>query len=314
MKYLLIDFGASYIKTIVYNKKEDSYSNNLQVPSPFLNKNIISKKEILEILESIVSQNKDIFAIVACSILGGYYKNDIYYSWKELRQEKNHCLISGLFSKLETYHIHDHHKKTTVSETYEIGLKVLGSILGIPIYSALGDTMCVIESLNIGDNDIAINMGTGSQIITKNSIKSYIPSGRAFLTFNELFKSVGLDIFDLLKSISIQDVIDSNLTLDLNVFEQSHLYSNGGSISNIKEGSFNIKNLLGSILKEYVNQYKQFISQDKKNIILTGGIPKKLIIIESLFRLYYPKMTIICDKSNIENTHMGLSSYIKKYL
>jgi len=316
MKYLLIDFGASFVKSIIYNKDTDTYSNNCNVISPFQTQNEITKQEILLILQGLIPS--DIDGILICSILGGYYDGDIYHSWKKKRLTKNYCLISGLFSNTDTFHIHEHHQETTYSGPYETGLKVLGYINDIPVYSALGDTLCVIESLIIGENDVVVNMGTGSQVITQKGKRSFIPAGRAFLTFNEFFKSLGLDMFDILKTITIDDVKNSSLIIDLNTFPQAVAYHKtiqGGHILGITEGNFNVINLLGSILKNFVEQYKEYILDSGcTNIVLTGGIPKKLPIIKQLFEIHYPSFTIIQDINEVENTHRGIASYIKKYL
>ena len=62
--------------------------------------NSITKKDLFVVLENIVIKNKNIDSIVACSILGGHYENDIYYSWKSNKKQKsNCCMISGLFQE-----------------------------------------------------------------------------------------------------------------------------------------------------------------------------------------------------------------------
>lgn len=312
MKYLLIDFGASYIKSVIYDTDINDYYDSKYLESPFTTKTIVAKKEILTTLENIINMHKDVDRILICTIMGGYYKDDLYYSWKEPQIEKNYCLISGLFNDTEKCHIHEHHKENTSADTYENTLKILGYINNVPVYSSLADTMCVIESLEFDEQLVVINMGTGSQVLYKDKKYSYIPAGRSFLVFNELFNSLGLDMFELFTNIKINDVINSNLQINLNVFKQSHKYKSGGYIGDINEGKFDVKNLLGSILKEFVNQYREYITKDK--ILLTGGIPKKLPIITSLFEIYYPDCTVLQEKNKIENTHIGMVSFIKKYL
>lgn len=316
MKYLLIDFGASFIKNIIYNKDTDTYSDAWNIASPFQTQNEITKQELLSILQELIPSNVD--GVLICSILGGYYEGDIYHSWKKKQLVKNYCLISGLFSNTNTFHIHHHHQETTHLGPYKTDLKVLGYINEIPVYSALADTLCVIESLVIGENDVVVNMGTGSQVITQKNKCSFIPAGRAFLTFNEFFKSLGLDMFDMLNTITINDIESSSLIIDLNTFPQSikyHKNPSGGQILGITEGNFNVTNLLGSILKNFVEQYREYILDSGcTNIILTGGIPRKLPIIKQLFDVYYPSFNVIQDINEVENTHRGMVSYIKKYL
>lgn len=316
MKYLLIDFGASYIKTITYDKYADSYSKCDIIESPFLNKSILHKKECLSILESLLDKYTNIDRIIICTILGGHYENDIYYSWKINSKIKNQCLISGLFFNESTFHIHEHHKDTTSYTNYEKGLRILGFIKHTPIYSALSDTGCVIESVDLKSDDLIVNMGTGSQVIYfkegKEIRHSFIPSGRSLLVFYNFFKSINLDIFELFKKATISKVVNSTMEIDLNVFKQSHKYSDGGFIKKINEDDFNIENLVYSILRCYVKQYLPYIEQSKcKNIILTGGIPKKIPVIKELLSIYSKDCNVKISNIDIENTHLGMINKIK---
>jgi hypothetical protein len=317
MNYLLIDFGASFIKCAFYNKTEDKIKDIINVISPFTVSSSITKLQLQNILQNIISSYPDINGVVICTILGGRWEGDTYHSWKVNSSNiKNYCLISGLFDgKI----IHNHHKNFTDGNQYTSKLEVVGYINNTPIFTSLGDTDCVIESLPLTNTNVAINIGTGSQVIYKqdNNIKinRYIPAGRAFLVFNELFESLGLNIFDQFEKIKVEDVINGSLDIDLNVFSQSHHYNKGGIISNINEGSFNIKNILGSILKEFVTQYKEYIITDQiEQILLVGGISKKILILKELFEYYYKNTEIIILEDSIESTHKGMIKIIKKDL
>jgi hypothetical protein len=316
MRYWLVDFGASYVKTAIYTPKVDEISEYKEWYSPFNLQDSISKQNLIHFLIAKKSFYPRVDRVITCSILGGGYQGDIYYSWKnELGRNGKHCLFSGLFSNSKNYHMHSHH----LGE--ENGLRFLGKLDDIPFYSNLGDTNCVIKSLNLTKEDVAVNLGTGSQVFylpkDKNHIiiNPYIPSGRAFLVFQELFNSLGLDIFEYMSKLTIEDIKNSNLDIDLNVFPQSHLFNGGGYIQNINEYSFNYKNLLGSILKRYLNQYCSYVNNTKsKNLIITGGIPIKLPLILDLFKDMFPNHNIIHNKTEIPNTHLGMVEYIKEYL
>ena len=85
MEYLLIDFGASRIKTTVYNKILDSYKNSYEEKSPFLTSTNISSTQLKIILNNLIkksSQNCKIDGIIICTILGGGYIEDIYYVYE----------------------------------------------------------------------------------------------------------------------------------------------------------------------------------------------------------------------------------------
>lgn len=308
MKFLLIDFGASYIKPALYDKEKDELLSLSPIVSPFQTEFSIKKENLLNLLEQIVGQHK-VKGIIVCSILGGGWIDDTYYSWKSSNTEiKQHCLISGLFANHPTYHIHTHHKGNFD------GLKILGYIKNIPVYSSLGDTNCVIEALDIKDNDYVINIGTGSQIISKKDnkilIEAFIPAGRALLVFKNIFPN----LFDVIKELSLEDIINSNLDIDLNIFPQSKKYHKGGNILNINENNFNMKNLSASIIKQLTLQYKEYMTDiSKNNIKLTGGIPSKILYLKEVFEYYYPLYSIELVTKE-ENTHLGLIKYIKKHL
>lgn len=316
MKYLLIDFGASYIKCVEYDSQTEDYSNQSFHPSPFKTSQSITKQELRIILHGLILEHHTVDRILICTILGGFYDGETYHSWKSnVQGTPTSCMVGGLFVNEPTFHIHEHHAKVLRIKNFETGLEVIGYIDDKPIYSPLGDTDCVINSIRLDDHDVIINMGTGSQVVKKEGRKSFIPSGRAFLTFANFFEELGIDMFEYMSNLSLEEIRDSSLHINLNVFPQSHQYDGGGCVNGIQEGNFNMKNLIGSILRSYMNQYDDFISDKKYNrIILTGGIPKKLPVTHEYFSLKYPDKKIILDNHPIENTHRGMVNYIQEFL
>lgn len=316
MKYLLIDFGASYIKTVIYNTITEEYTNQINIDSPFLTNTEVHKNDLLRLLQEMVEKNSECNSVYICTILGGFYEGDVYYSWKSNKpRQKNYCLVSGLFTNTETFHVHEHHKEFTNVNEYSDRLKILGFINSKPIYSSLGDTFCVINSVDIDDHSVGINLGTGSQVFYMNSgkliTKMYIPSGRTFLTFQNFFHELNFDFFSAIDRLTVNDVLKSTLEIDLNTFPQSHKFSTGGSIQNIMEETLTVKNLISSILSSYVRQYVDLIPTDKKQIYLLGGMAAKIKILPDLFKIYCPGKTVtLCDES-INSTHKGIIKLIK---
>jgi N-acetylglucosamine kinase-like BadF-type ATPase len=307
MKFLLIDFGASRIKTIVYNKTTNIFTDSNNLPSPFIQNSTISVDELTSLLQNIVSSYKDVDGIVICTILGGVWIDNIYHSWKSsLSTSKgSYCLVSKIFNS----NMHEDHKPFTNCEKYLSKLTQIGKICNIPIYNSLGDTNCALRSIDIPENGVVINMGTGSQVISKHNIERYFPAGRSFLVFQQLFDSIGLDFFSILNKITYEDVITSTLQINLANFTQSRGFIDGGSISQILEGTFTINNLLGSLLRAFVTQYKSAIG-GADTIILLGGIANKIKILPQLFKHYYPHIDVISQYSEIEATHLGMAQYI----
>lgn len=282
--------------------------------SPFRNMDTLEKKDLINILKRIVEEAKQIDRIVFCTILGGGWVGNTYHSWKSNDiNTKHHCLISGVFSDHPLYHLHSHHNGD------ELGLRPMGEINKIPVYSSLGDTPCLIESLDIKEDEYVINMGTGSQVISKikeniNTI-SFLPAGRSFLVFDRFFGSMGVDFFMELKRINSTEVYESTLEIDLNVFSKARNFIDGGMISRITENNFTLSNVMSSILRCFVLQYSEHLEDPSKNTIkLVGGIPYKLPIIEDLFRHYHPTKKIINLSNSIPHTHIGIIKLIKRHL
>jgi len=315
MKYLLIDFGASHIKSISYDTILNKFSEKRIIDSPFKNRDYLCKKDLQKILLDITLFYSDIQKIYICTILGGFYNENIYYSWKHDQKNKNYCLISGLFLNEPTFHIHYHHKEYTDIKKYKKNISILGYINNIPIHSSLGDTNCVMESLALDNTNIAVNIGTGSQLLyirdNKIHIERYFPAGRMLLVYNKLFSSLGFDIFNFLKTIDTDSVVEANLSIDLNVFKQSRNFIDGGKICNIQEENFNINNLLGSILKTMILQYKNIIqSSNSDQLFLCGGMFNHIPCLEPCFKIFYPKLDVILKEDNVESTFKGMVKLI----
>lgn len=309
MRYLLVDFGATYIKCVVYNKGTGEVSNPNHFTSPFKSESTITSDRLYKILDDVVLQYKKVDGVVICTILGGAWENSVYYSWKLGVNPGKHCLIGGLFNAKS----HIDHKLFTTAEQYYSNLAVIGRIRETPIYCGLGDTDCVIRSLVLSKQDVAINIGTGSQVITTKSIQRYFPAGRSLLVYQGFFESLGLDMFELIDRVTINDVINSPLEVGLNTFKQSRNYIDGGFISKISEDHFSINNMLGALLRSLVTQYSEAVG-DATRILLVGGVSKKIKILHSLFTHYYPQAVVILAEDGVESTHKGMIRYINEQL
>lgn len=317
MKYLLIDFGASLIKYTVFNSIDNTFEEQKSIPSLLIN-DTVTKKEVFFTLQEILSQHTNITKVFTCSILGGYYYNDTYISWKESKNRppvptSPKCLIGGLFSDSS---IHTHHAESLgVNGNDKIQIlayiKNLNEIELVPIYTNLGDTNCVIKSINLSDKELLINMGTGSQVVDKTGIlQSFIPSGRVLSVFNNFFADTKINMFNFLGDLNVKDIIESDLEIDLNIFPQCYQYSGGGHIKNLNNNNFTIKNFVSSLIRCYCSQYFSFINRFKPQVVnLTGGIPKKNKCIVEYFRFYFPKTYFNVCSNNVEQTLIGLSKY-----
>jgi hypothetical protein len=309
LKFLLIDFGASFIKSSIYNKELNVFTDYKEYNSPLSEKNKITCTEIETCLIEIMNSYNYYDVVVSCSIKNGSFENNEYVSWKALNPNsdyKKESVVGCLFKEQKNYHLHnDHDSKSNI-----FNLKKLGVFYNKVFLSCLGDTDCVKRSVELDEKSILINLGTGSQIIYKNKIISFFPSGRMFLAFERFFKCFGKDFFKELQSVSLQDINNSSLIFNINIFEQSRNFDNFGFIKNINEFNLTKINFLSSLLKAYIDQYIceiDFSEIDK--IYLSGGIAKKIPVI-----LEYVKqktnITATLVSSDIPETHLGMKKLI----
>ena len=125
--------------------------------------------------------------------------------------------------------------------------------------------------------------------------------------------SLGLDIFELIDRLTIDDVINSPIEVNLATFEQAKGYTSGGSITKIQEGGFSAHNLLGSLVRALVTQYRDAIGNAKR-ITLVGGMSKRLRLLQPLFNHYYPQATTSLAEQGVESTHKGMIRCINEQL
>lgn len=214
-----------------------------------------------------------------------------------------------------------------------------GQFRGIPIYTALGDNQTALLGTSLKNEQVILNLGTGSQIayiddFRQNinldqrpyfdgkalSLLSHIPSGRALNCFMGILEECikwakgTKNSWDLLMDISLEEIKHSTMTFDLAVFESAHGFVQGGKIIGIMEKEFSIRSYLASLLRSYIDQYLKIIDDydvPTKNILLSGGIPKKLPVVRQ-YLADSLNQTIFLSESSIDETLEGLKIIISK--
>lgn len=306
--FLLIDFGASYIKTIKYHNK--TFSNPKIFPSPFNNKNWLKASDLSKYISSAMVGYDDCEKVVCCTIMGGGYRHDVYYSWKsEVKGHNGIDLISGLFVKSDQFHRHLDHETGGIS-----GLKKIGTFQNKDFYSPLADTECVRRSVKLKKFEFIVNLGTGSQILGLDYTHSFIPSGRALNVYNSFFNEFGFNMFDYFCTLTLADMELSNINFNLNVFNESHEYADGGKIIKITECGLNKKNFFSSLFRSYLDQYIEILNNLKvTKVYLTGGISRKYPLIKAYIQQKLQKKVVLLN-DKYEDTHIGLANFIEDCL
>ena len=309
--WLLVDFGASYVKTAVFDLEEGSIKPTACIISPFSNECQLSLEKLDSFLIDIANKHSECEYILPCSIMGGGYHSGFYYSWKSnFKKHNNIDLISGAFTKSPTFHQHADHCDNGLVDIGPLATLSTGQI----VYSNLADTECVRHSVPLTKSDYLINLGTGSQILGSEYTHSFIPAGRAFHVFNNFFTNFGFDIFNEFKSISLKDIKDSTMTVDLNVFPESHRFVDGGYIKNIVESEFTPKHFTSSLLRCFGDQYVSILKDLEFNrLYITGGISQKLPAVVKYISNELGKEVQVVSATN-HSTHIGMANRLKGQL
>lgn len=216
----------------------------------------------------------------------------------------------------------------------EIGGYIELNGVDIPIYTGVGDHQCAVLGAQNDDSSISVNLGTGSQVAMIDldnkicekrpffdnktlSVITHIPSGRALNHFIGFLENINpnINFWDELGKITLEEVKNSTLQIDLAIFESAWGYTNGGSVSNIRENEFNLKNYLASLLNNYITQYKKAIeilapTTKFNKIVLSGGVANKLPVIKE----YLQDITgykVILSNNEFDETFVGLTKLAK---
>ena len=199
----------------------------------------------------------------------------------------------------------------------------------IPVYIGLGDFQATIYGINLEDDTLLVNFATGSQIaifennvnnIYNNDIFSFrpylnnkilkcithIPSGRFLNIYENFFKEFNINMWEYFEKLTLDDLYNSSLNISTNIFDEQ-----GISISNIKN-NINLKNFISSILHCYIKQYILLIKDNNiifKNILLSGGIAKKIRLIKEVFNKEFENIEIKILEAD-DDSILGVNKFI----
>ncbi len=216
------------------------------------------------------------------------------------------------------------------------GYKIVGEYKGIPVGVAIGDNQASVFSTLANENDILLNVGTGSQI----SVVSDIPvnadnietrpyfdgkylvvgaalcGGRAYSILKNFYYQVFGYVTDI-KETDVYDIMnkmisDTNLTVKIDTRFAGTRSDNSitGSISGITENNFTpgqiTLGVLDGIVKELYNMYK-IMNIKKSGLVGSGnGIRKNSSLVKCAELIFESKMQI---PSHVEEAAFGAALY-----
>ncbi len=188
--------------------------------------------------------------------------------------------------------------------TVPVGTLSLGA-KAIPMFGGIGDMQAAVLGSGIAANrSLCVNLGTGSQVSVIDEASSdartevrpffdhrlttisHIPAGRALRVFQDFFDTLaGRESFwPAVAGLSAAEVLDSPLTVDLNLFATAWRWTGGGSITGITETTLTPRGLAAAVVRALASQYPEAVSMvdpDRRcnTIQLAGGLARRIPIL-----------------------------------
>ncbi len=200
----------------------------------------------------------------------------------------------------------------------------------IYVFGGYGDLQCATLGSNIKNNNLLMNLGTGSQIISKikskiknnniekriffnNSILycvTHIPSGRMLNYFSNLIDKICNKknyFWVLVKKIKVHEIIKSNHRLNLDLLNYKSI---NNSLAIKKYSKKNIKFFCIELLKCYFYQYiflikKNFNIINYSKIIISGGITIRIPCIKDYIEQKL-KLPVKIRNTQLDESILGL--------
>ena len=206
------------------------------------------------------------------------------------------------------------------------------------IYFGFGDLQAAFFGSDIKDNEILINIGTGSQIICNSKNKStfeqeerpffnndklkcitHIPAGRFLDSWSKFYNNLDVEN-NFWVELSLLDKIDFDIEyieIDFNSFLSTES-SSFDIIQNriIKDNKLGYKDLLVSLIKSFANQYLYYLDglvHKDSVIVMGGGIPKKIPVLSDIIKADLDREVRIIDDDE-DLTIKGLRDFLIKEL
>ena len=220
-------------------------------------------------------------------------------------------------------------KKIFLNKIVKIRKNLIGTIIFKNekkfIYGGYGDLQATIAGSNVKNNEILINLGTGSQIILKNINKNYkvfekrnyfnkvfdckthIPSGRSLNLIADKINKINKEqnyFWKTISRIKLYNLIKCKEIIDLDYFNLKKKLK-------AKEIKKNLNKFIIIVLKSYCNQYVNYINSlslkktKSKNIVLSGGITNKIPVIKKYIE-YETGIKTKLHNSTVDETLRGL--------
>jgi hypothetical protein len=175
----------------------------------------------------------------------------------------------------------------------------------LAVYGGLGDMQAAVLGAGFPKSaQLLINLGTGSQVVgyiqqLGSNVErrigangevfaalTHIPCGRGLNVFANFIDGIsvlggGKAVFwAIFSSLDQNEVLNSPIEVDLNVFEASWRYGTGGFISGINESTFEARALIAGLVRGWLNQYKVAMDlidprREVDKFLIAGGLSRR---------------------------------------
>lgn len=231
-------------------------------------------------------------------------------------------------------------EENTFSYDYDVkvtgGFDIAGEYKGIPVSVAVGDNQASVFSSLSSDDDILINVGTGSQVsvisdrvISGKNIEARpffdgkyllcgaaLCGGRAYSVLKEFYASVlksagveNADVYAVMDKM-LENIDCSSLIVDTRFDGTRKNPDISGSISGIRTDNFTPSQLTFAFLEGMIDElYGMYLQMEKKNGFIVGsgnGIRKNPQLVSVAERKFDSKMKI---PAHLEEAAYGAALY-----
>ena len=177
----------------------------------------------------------------------------------------------------------------------------------VPVFGGIGDLQAALAGLDLQPDTLSLNLGTGSQVSRVVAVpdrgdaelrpffngtylrtQTHISAGRSLAAFADLFDEIGHlsggqsgGFWRAAESLTVDDVLQSKIMVDLAMFEGAWQFKQGGSISRLQENRMSARDVVAGICRGWITQYPTAADLvdpffETHKITLSGGLPRRL--------------------------------------
>ncbi len=288
--YLGIDVGGSFIKGAVLFPSTGKVGHIIKIPFPSFLEGLprghreVDRQEIVEafriVFDAIYDKAPKALGVCLTGQMGGgmeEYGN--FISWQDTLK---HLTLTPLLEWLASF------------------------ITGMPVHIALGDHQCAKLGSGVKENDLFINIGTGSQVAYRDKTISFIPAGRSLNAMIRLFKTSWPEVIDVVDKIK-----DTDVQVDMSFFAAA--FNQSGAIFNLQEDDLSIGHIFLAAFKSMAHNYqiaseKLDPSKSWSEVVLAGGLARRMPRLQKLIAEKFTAPIHLVDR---DETLYGLMELAK---